>query len=175
MKFLSLSSLVALMMVSKPTFGAVYRLTDQIGGGAFYDAFDFQAIADPTHGHRKHVTFNYVERRGTAQAQNLTFATSSDTFIMRADFKKKKLNLAGADRNSVRIQEQEGIPDPRRRLRREALRDLACNLAKQISRKALMTKDLTRQLSILLRIISTVQTTDIDPCSPKKSRDPASI
>ncbi|KAG5652388.1 hypothetical protein H0H81_005184 [Sphagnurus paluster] len=84
------------MALTGPTFAAVYRLTDQIGGGAFYDAFDFQAIPDPTHGR-----VNYVDR-GTAQAQNLTFATSPDTFIMRADF-KNKLNPAGAGRNSVRI------------------------------------------------------------------------
>jgi hypothetical protein len=48
----------------------------------------------------KPATRNYVDK-ATAQAQNLTFA-SSDTFILRADY-KTTLSPSGPGRNSVRL------------------------------------------------------------------------
>lgn len=35
---------------ANPAFGAVYNLNNNITGSGFYDAFVFEAIADPTHG-----------------------------------------------------------------------------------------------------------------------------
>ncbi|GLB43086.1 putative glycoside hydrolase family 16 protein [Lyophyllum shimeji] len=78
-----------------PALGATYPLSDNIVGSAFYNNFNFEAIADPTHGR-----VNYVNQ-ATAQSQNLTFA-SGNTFILRADF-KTTLNPNGPGRNSVRI------------------------------------------------------------------------
>jgi len=74
---------------------AAYNLADNIVGSGFYNSFDFEAIADPTHGR-----VNYVDAN-TAKSQNLTYA-SSNTFVLRADY-KTKLGSGGAGRNSVRI------------------------------------------------------------------------
>ncbi|KAF8152572.1 glycoside hydrolase family 16 protein [Crassisporium funariophilum] len=78
-----------------PALGATYSLSDNIVGSGFYSAFDWQAIADPTHGR-----VNYVDQT-TSKNQNLTFA-SSNSFILRTDF-RNVLNPSGAGRNSVRI------------------------------------------------------------------------
>jgi hypothetical protein len=70
-------------------------LTDSYVGNDFYKYFDFQNIPDPTGGR-----VNYVDRT-TAVKDNLTYA-SWDTFIVRADY-KKKLDPEGPGRDSVRI------------------------------------------------------------------------
>ncbi|KAG5651997.1 hypothetical protein H0H81_006649 [Sphagnurus paluster] len=88
-------SVLAILSFAGSSLAATYGLSDNIVGSSFLTAFNFQAIADPTHGR-----VNYVDK-ATAQSQNLTFA-SSDTFILRADF-KTKLSASGPGRNSVRI------------------------------------------------------------------------
>ncbi|KAG6336431.1 hypothetical protein ID866_2674, partial [Astraeus odoratus] len=75
--------------------GAVYTVCDTIEGHGFYDAFNFEAIADPTHGR-----VNYVDCT-TAKKLGLTVATSN-SFILRAD-DKTILSPNGPGRNSVRI------------------------------------------------------------------------
>ncbi|RDB18969.1 putative glycosidase C21B10.07 [Hypsizygus marmoreus] len=86
---------LALLPFVVPSLAARYPLSDNIVGTAFLNTFDFQAIADPTHGR-----VNYVDQ-ATAQSQNLTFA-SADSFVLRTDF-KTRLNPGGPGRNSVRI------------------------------------------------------------------------
>ncbi|KAF9443774.1 glycoside hydrolase family 16 protein [Macrolepiota fuliginosa MF-IS2] len=75
--------------------GATYSISDTVAGSTFFNFFDFEAIADPTHGR-----VNYVDQ-ATAAAQNLTFAGSSNS-IIRADF-KTVLDPNGPGRNSVRV------------------------------------------------------------------------
>ncbi|KAJ3509319.1 hypothetical protein NLJ89_g5285 [Agrocybe chaxingu] len=84
-----------LLSSASPSLAATYSLTDTIVGSSFYSAFDWQNIADPTHGR-----VNYVDQT-TSRNQNLTYA-SSDTFILRTDF-RTVLNPSGPGRNSVRI------------------------------------------------------------------------
>ncbi|KAL0958590.1 hypothetical protein HGRIS_013931 [Hohenbuehelia grisea] len=57
---------------------ATYSLSDNIVGPAFMNAFNYEAIPDPTHGR-----VNYVDK-ATAQRLNLTYG-SGETFILRAD------------------------------------------------------------------------------------------
>jgi len=89
-------SVLSALVLAVGARAATYGVSDTWIGSAFYSAFTFQAIADPTNGR-----VNYVNQQ-TAQAQNLTFA-SSDTFILRADH-TTTLSASGAGRNSVRIQ-----------------------------------------------------------------------
>ncbi|KAF8876314.1 2 beta-glucan [Infundibulicybe gibba] len=91
----TISSSLILLSIAAPLLAATYSQSDNIVGAGFLSAFNFEAIADPTHGR-----VNYVDAN-TAKSQNLTF-TSSDTFIMRADH-TTVLNPNGAGRNSVRI------------------------------------------------------------------------
>ncbi|KAF8873871.1 2 beta-glucan [Infundibulicybe gibba] len=91
----TISSSLILLSIATPLLAATYSQSDNIVGAGFLSAFNFEAIADPTHGR-----VNYVDAN-TAKSQNLTF-TSSDTFIMRADH-TTVLNPNGAGRNSVRI------------------------------------------------------------------------
>ncbi|KAJ8520274.1 hypothetical protein ONZ45_g2850 [Pleurotus djamor] len=95
MKSTLLSGLISLALLASPALCATYGLTDNIVGSAFLNTFNFQAIADPTHGR-----VNYVDAN-TARSKNLTFA-SGDTFILRADH-TTVLNPNGAGRDSVRI------------------------------------------------------------------------
>lgn len=45
------TSVLALAPLVRPAFtGATYSLSDEIIGKGFYDKFNFEAIADPTHG-----------------------------------------------------------------------------------------------------------------------------
>ncbi|KIM37388.1 glycoside hydrolase family 16 protein [Hebeloma cylindrosporum] len=76
-------------------FGTNYLLTSNIVGPAFYSAFTWEAIADPTHGR-----VNYVDEF-TSIKRNLTYA-SFDTFILQADH-KTVLDADGPGRDSVRI------------------------------------------------------------------------
>ncbi|TFK39334.1 putative laminarinase [Crucibulum laeve] len=89
------SALFVLASIASPVIAVSYSISDNIIGSGFYNSFDFQAIADPTHGR-----VNYVDQN-TARSQNLTFASDS-SFILRTDF-KTVLNPSGAGRNSVRI------------------------------------------------------------------------
>jgi len=84
------------------SFAAVYSISDTVIGSDFYNAFSFQAIPDPTHGR-----VEYVDQ-GTAQANNLTFA-SSDTFILRAD-DTNVVPSSATGRQSVRIQTNAQYP-----------------------------------------------------------------
>jgi hypothetical protein len=105
-----LSSVALLSVLGQAT---AYNIVDTISGTGFYNAFEFQAISDPTHGRVYAslcfdlpsislitVTSNYVDQ-STAQRLNLTYA-SGNTFILRAD-STTRLSSGGAGRNSVRI------------------------------------------------------------------------
>ncbi|TFK71165.1 hypothetical protein BDN72DRAFT_937192 [Pluteus cervinus] len=96
MKVSQLPTVLSLLFCYTPAvLGGLYQRVDNYVGNAFYDAFEFQAIEDPTHGR-----VNYVDQ-ATAQAQNLTYA-SYDSFVLRAD-SKTVLDPNGPGRNSVRI------------------------------------------------------------------------
>ncbi|KAJ7218231.1 glycoside hydrolase family 16 protein [Mycena haematopus] len=87
--------LLALSFAVSSVLCGTYQNAENIVGAGFYDSFNFEAIADPTHGR-----VNYVDQ-ATAQSANLTF-NSADTFILRTDF-EAVLDPAGSGRNSVRI------------------------------------------------------------------------
>ncbi|KAJ7097213.1 glycoside hydrolase family 16 protein [Mycena belliarum] len=75
-----------------------YARTEHIAGAGFYNAFEFQAIPDPTNGR-----VNYVDQ-ATAQRTNLTFASASpDKFVLRADASTVLSDAGALGRNSVRI------------------------------------------------------------------------
>jgi hypothetical protein len=40
----------ALVALASKTLAATYSIADNVVGNGFYDAFQFQAISDPTHG-----------------------------------------------------------------------------------------------------------------------------
>ncbi|KAK1221539.1 hypothetical protein PQX77_015658 [Marasmius sp. AFHP31] len=88
-------SLLSLLFLLPSVLAASYSQQDNIVGSGFNDAFNYEAISDPTHGR-----VNYVDGN-TARSQNLTFA-GSDSFILRADF-RTTLNPSGPGRNSVRL------------------------------------------------------------------------
>lgn len=44
------SAAVLLLSLVGPAISATYPLSDTVIGSAFYSAFNFEAIADPTHG-----------------------------------------------------------------------------------------------------------------------------
>ncbi|KAJ7624602.1 glycoside hydrolase family 16 protein [Roridomyces roridus] len=90
------AQLVSLASVISTVHAGTYSRTENIVGSGFYNAFNFEAIPDPTDGR-----VNYVDQ-ATAQAQNLTFA-SDNTFILRADFKTVISDSSPTGRNSVRI------------------------------------------------------------------------
>ncbi|KAK7024843.1 glycoside hydrolase family 16 protein [Favolaschia claudopus] len=75
---------------------ATYSVTENIVGAGFYDAFNFEAIGDPTEGR-----VNYVDK-ATAMSQNLTFA-SGNKFVLRADSTTVIDDSSPTGRNSVRI------------------------------------------------------------------------
>jgi len=95
-----------------------YFLTENIVGTGFYDHFNFEAIADPTHGrvyvlqpialsYRPFISRTYmrpsrtyVDKR-TAILKNLTYA-GFDSFVLRTDA-KTVLSPTGPGRDSVRI------------------------------------------------------------------------
>ncbi|KAG6830732.1 hypothetical protein H0H92_015011 [Tricholoma furcatifolium] len=86
---------LSLLTLCVPAFASIYLIEDAIIGPDFYNTFNFEAIADPTHGR-----VNYVNE-SQAIHENLTFA-SFDTFILRSDF-KTVLDPDGPGRDSVRI------------------------------------------------------------------------
>jgi len=83
------------LALAPAVLAATYALSDNVVGQGFYNAFDWQAIADPTHGR-----VNYVDQ-ATSRSQNLTYA-SSNSFVLRTD-STTVLNSWGPGRNSVRI------------------------------------------------------------------------
>ncbi|KAJ2929630.1 hypothetical protein H1R20_g7464, partial [Candolleomyces eurysporus] len=101
-KTLSSNLLKALLLTAslmsfivKGVHGETYHLRDNVVGGAFFDAFEWQAIEDPTHGR-----VQYVDQQ-TARKLNLTYA-SRNSFVLRAD-DRTVLNPLGPGRASVRI------------------------------------------------------------------------
>ncbi|TFK46261.1 2 beta-glucanase [Heliocybe sulcata] len=72
-----------------------YSLSSSVVGTQFNDAFEYQAIADPSHGR-----VNYVDA-STAKSKNLTYA-HGDTFILRADH-TSYLSSNGPGRDSVHL------------------------------------------------------------------------
>ncbi|KAJ7166795.1 glycoside hydrolase family 16 protein [Mycena filopes] len=88
--------IVALSSSLSSVLAASYARSENIVGTGFYNAFNFEAIPDPTHGR-----VNYVSK-ATAMSQNLTFA-SANTFILRADSKAVISDSSSVGRNSVRI------------------------------------------------------------------------
>ncbi|KAF5341821.1 hypothetical protein D9611_001175 [Ephemerocybe angulata] len=92
--YLCILALFAYFSVTR-VLGVTYSLSDNVVGNGFYDAFNWEAIDDPTHGRVKYVD------QATSRSQNLTYA-SGDSFILRADF-KTYLGNGGPGRQSVRI------------------------------------------------------------------------
>ncbi|KAG0701161.1 glycoside hydrolase family 16 protein [Suillus ampliporus] len=78
------------------TLGAAYSRTSQLAGQSFLDAFNFQAISDPTNGR-----VTYVDE-STAQADGLV-SVANNKLILRADY-TTTLSASGPGRNSFRIQ-----------------------------------------------------------------------
>ncbi|KAF7366964.1 putative glycosidase C21B10.07 [Mycena sanguinolenta] len=87
--------LFVLFFGASTVFGATYHNAEHIAGAGFYNSFNFEAIADPTHGR-----VNYVDQN-TAMSTNLTFS-SDNTFVLRADH-QSVVPAGSAGRNSVRI------------------------------------------------------------------------
>ncbi|KXN84669.1 putative glycosidase C21B10.07 [Leucoagaricus sp. SymC.cos] len=87
---LLLSSILA------PAYAATYSISDTVLPSSFLSFFDFEAIADPTHGR-----VNYVDQ-STAVSQGLVSQVSSTSFVIKAD-STTVLNPSGPGRNSVRI------------------------------------------------------------------------
>lgn len=83
------------LLIHRAISGDVYQVCDTIIGNDFYEAFEFEAIPDPTHGR-----VNYVDC-ATARELRLTVATDTD-FILRAD-DTAVLKPNGTGRDSVRI------------------------------------------------------------------------
>lgn len=95
---LRISSLTfALLFLAPRSFASLYSIVDDIVGDKFYSSFTFDAIADPTHGR-----VEYVDRN-TAVANNLSYTTIRNTFVMRADH-TTVLNPSGPGRKSIRIE-----------------------------------------------------------------------
>ncbi|KAJ7776304.1 glycoside hydrolase family 16 protein [Mycena metata] len=95
-----ISAVVVRLITASSTFsfvlGALYLRQEQVIGRGFFDAFNFEAIPDPTHGR-----VNYVDET-TARRLNLVSATEN-TFILRADSTTVLNDSAALGRNSVRI------------------------------------------------------------------------
>ncbi|TEB24541.1 endo-1,3(4)-beta-glucanase [Coprinellus micaceus] len=72
-----------------------YKISQDVKGEGFLDAFNFESISDPTHGR-----VNYVNRE-TALRNNYTFG-AGETFILRPDT-VNVLKPDGPGRDSVRL------------------------------------------------------------------------
>ncbi|ETW76293.1 glycoside hydrolase family 16 protein [Heterobasidion irregulare TC 32-1] len=95
-RFISISTIAVSVLLSGRALAALYSLSDNFQGSAFFNDFSFEAIADPTHGR-----VNYVSK-STAQSDGLA-TVSGNNFILRAD-DTSVLSSSGAGRNSFRIQ-----------------------------------------------------------------------
>jgi len=96
MRKLAAVSLFLVLAFSGVLASASYALSDAVVGWDFYGFFNWETMADPTHGR-----VNYVDQ-ATAQNRNLSYA-GDDTFILRADY-TTVLDPSGPGRDSVRIQ-----------------------------------------------------------------------
>ncbi|KAF5346866.1 hypothetical protein D9756_010559 [Leucocoprinus leucothites] len=85
-----------------PAYAATYTLSETVLPSSFLNFFDFEDIADPTHGR-----VNYVDK-STAVSQGLVKQASRTSFVVRAD-DKKVLNPGGPGRNSVRIRSKQSF------------------------------------------------------------------
>ncbi|KAG6333764.1 hypothetical protein ID866_5326 [Astraeus odoratus] len=89
------AGLAVASLVNIALAGGVYILSDNIVGNDFYNAFIFEAIADPAHGR-----VNYTDQV-TAQQLGLVSATQN-SFTLSAD-DTTVLSATGPGRNSFRI------------------------------------------------------------------------
>lgn len=78
------------------TLGATYQRSSQLTGQSFLDAFNFQAISDPTNGR-----VTYVDE-STAKADGLV-SVANNKLTLRADY-TTKLSSSDPGRKSFRIQ-----------------------------------------------------------------------
>ncbi|KAH7100895.1 glycoside hydrolase family 16 protein [Auriculariales sp. MPI-PUGE-AT-0066] len=95
LKTIGVVALSLRLAAASVSFPGIYVESANIVGDAFFDAFNWQAIADPTH-----ARVNLTDQ-ATARALNLSY-TSRDSFVMRMDA-TTVLDPAGPGRNSVRI------------------------------------------------------------------------
>nr|GAT48348.1 glycoside hydrolase family 16 protein [Mycena chlorophos] len=88
--------LIATISLAATVLAGQYSRTQNIVGAGFFNAFEFQAIPDPTHGR-----VNYVDMP-TAQARNLAYA-AGDTFFLHADATTVIPDGSPQGRNSFRL------------------------------------------------------------------------
>ncbi|KAG1899021.1 2 beta-glucan [Suillus fuscotomentosus] len=88
-------SFVILALAVTMTSGATYQRSSQLAGQSFLDAFEFQAISDPTHGRVTYVN------ESTAKADKLV-SVANNTLTLRADY-TTKLSSSDPGRKSFRI------------------------------------------------------------------------
>ncbi|TFY60536.1 hypothetical protein EVJ58_g5085 [Rhodofomes roseus] len=86
---------VAVGIVTQSVLAGPYSIAQTNIGSDFFNNFQWENISDPTNGRVEYVT------QATAQAENLTYATS-DTFVLRAD-STTTLSADGPGRKSNRI------------------------------------------------------------------------
>ncbi|KAG2158677.1 2 beta-glucan [Suillus bovinus] len=84
-----------LALVVTVTFGATYQRSSQLAGQSFLDAFNFQAITDPTHGRVTYVN------ESAARADKL-ISVANNKLMLRADY-TTKLSSSDPGRKSFRI------------------------------------------------------------------------
>ncbi|KIK40426.1 glycoside hydrolase family 16 protein [Suillus luteus UH-Slu-Lm8-n1] len=87
---------VPLVLTATMTLGATYQRSSQLTGQSFLDAFNFQAISDPTHGRVTYVN------ESTAKADGLV-SVANNKLTLRADY-TTKLSSSGSGRKSFRIE-----------------------------------------------------------------------
>ncbi|KAN0091585.1 glycoside hydrolase family 16 protein [Tylopilus felleus] len=99
--FLMKSSFLAFVALAVSGFAeaAAYSRTANLYGQSFLDAFEWVAIADPTHGRTNYVT------KSTAKSQGL-YSVSGNTVTLRADY-NTVLEPSGPGRNSFRLQSKD--------------------------------------------------------------------
>ncbi|KAN0091572.1 glycoside hydrolase family 16 protein [Tylopilus felleus] len=92
------SSFLIFVVLAVSGFAEVttYSRTASLSGQSFLDAFDWEAIADPTHGRTKYVT------ESTARSLGL-YSVSGNIVTLRADH-QTVLKPSGPGRNSFRLQ-----------------------------------------------------------------------
>lgn len=87
---------VPLVLSVTMTFGATYQRSSQLTGQSFLDAFNFEAISDPTHGRVTYVN------ESTAKADGLV-SVANNKLTLRADY-TTKLSSSDSGRKSFRIE-----------------------------------------------------------------------
>lgn len=82
------------VVIQRPTTGNIsYKLVDSHHGSTFFNGFDFESIADPTHGHVQYLS------KDAAIANNLTYLGNDGLNYVRTDYTE----YAPRGRKSVRI------------------------------------------------------------------------